>query len=121
MRYRHLDLGANDCLLEGLTVRDIGGEGIRIENQSCNNTVRKCDFQRMGREGFNAPAGEKNGEGVYIGTPPSSQQNQPPNVPDRCTGNIVEDCTFATGAAEAVDMKEDSEETRPPLHGHRQP
>ena len=79
--------GANDCLLEGLTVRDIGGEGIRIKNQSCHNTVRKCDFQRMGREGFDAPAGKKNGEGVYIGTAPEQRsKNQPPNVPDRCTG-----------------------------------
>jgi hypothetical protein len=103
--------GANDCLLENLTIRDIGGEGIRIKNQSCKNTVRKCDFQRMGREGFDAEAGKKNGEGVYIGTAPEQRsKNQPPNVPDRCTENIVEDCTFATQAAEAVDMKEDSEE-----------
>jgi parallel beta-helix repeat protein len=103
--------GANDCLLEDLTVRDIGGEGIRIKNQSCNNTVRQCDFQRMGREGFDVAAGKKNGEGVYIGTAPEQRgKNTPPDVPDRCTGNLVEDCTFATEAAEAVDMKEDSEE-----------
>lgn len=103
--------GANDCLLEGLTIRDIGGEGIRIKNQSCNNTVRQCDFQRMGREGFDAAAGRKNGEGIYIGTAPEQRgKNKPPLVPDQCTGNVVEDCTFRTEAAEAVDLKEDSEE-----------
>jgi hypothetical protein len=65
----------------------------------------------MGREGFDAAAGKKNGEGVYIGTAPEQRgKNQPPNVPDRCTGNVVEDCTFRTEAAEAVDLKEDSEE-----------
>ena len=65
----------------------------------------------MGREGFDAAAGRKNGEGVYIGTAPEQRgKNQPPNVPDRCLANIVEDCTFKTEAAEAVDIKEDSEE-----------
>jgi len=103
--------GANDCLLEGLTIRDIGGEGVRIKNQACRNVVRQCRFERMGREGFDAAAGRKNGEGIYIGTAPEQRsKNQPPNVPDRCLANIIEECTFKTEAAEAVDMKEDSEE-----------
>jgi hypothetical protein len=103
--------GANDCVLEDLTFREMGGEGLRIKNQSCRNIVRGCRFERMGREGFDAAAGKKNGEGIYIGTAPEQRaKNQPPNVPDRCLGNIIEDCTFKTEAAEAVDIKEDSEE-----------
>jgi hypothetical protein len=103
--------GASGCVLEGLALRDMEGEGIRIKNQSCQNIVRKCSFTRMGRQGFDAAAGKKNGEGIYIGTAPEQRsKNQPPNVPDRCLGNIVEDCTFHTEAAEAVDIKEDSEE-----------
>jgi parallel beta-helix repeat protein len=103
--------GVNGCLLEGLTVRDIGGEGVRIKNQSSGNTVRKCAFERMGRKGFDAAKGKKNGEGVYIGTAPEQRyKNEPKDVPDRSCGNIVEDCTFRTEAAEAVDIKEDSEE-----------
>jgi hypothetical protein len=102
---------ASDCVLEGLTLRDMEGEGVRIRNQSCRNVVRRCSFARMGRKGFDAAAGKKNGEGVYIGTAPEQRsKNQPPNVPDQCRGNIVEDCTFQTEAAEAVDIKEDCEE-----------
>ncbi len=102
--------GVSGCVLEGLTLRDIGGEGVRIKNQSQGNVVRRCRFERMGREGFDAAKGRKNGEGVYIGTAPEQRsRNTPPNVPDRCTGNRVEDCTFRTEAAEAVDIKEDSE------------
>jgi hypothetical protein len=103
--------GASDCLLENLKIRDIGGEGIRIKNQSCRNIIRDCRFERMGRTGFDVPAGRKNGEGIYIGTAPEQRnKNRPPNVPDRCTGNVILDCTFKTEAAEAVDIKEDSEE-----------
>lgn len=103
--------GASDCLLEDLTVRDIDGEGLRIKNQACRNVIRRCRFERMGRTGFHVAAGKKNGEGVYIGTAPEQRsKNQPPNVPDQCRANIVEDCTFQTEAAEAVDLKEDSEE-----------
>jgi hypothetical protein len=65
----------------------------------------------MGRQGFDAAKGKKNGEGVYIGTAPEQRsKNQPPDVPDRSWGNVVEDCTFRTAAAEAVDIKEDSEQ-----------
>jgi len=102
---------ANDCLLEGLTLRDLEGEGIRIKNQSCRNVIRQCSFTRMGRKGFDAAAGKKNGEGVYIGTAPEQRsKNRPSNVPDQSRGNVIEDCTFQTEAAEAVDIKEDSEE-----------
>lgn len=103
--------GANDCVLEGLTLREMEGEGVRLKNQSSRNVVRKCSFTRMGRKGFDAAAGKKNGEGIYIGTAPEQRgKNQPPNVPDHCLANVIEDCTFATEAAEAVDIKEDSEE-----------
>lgn len=102
--------GVRDCRLDDLTLRDIGGEGVRIKNGSCHNVVRRCRFERMGRVGFDAERGRKNGEGVYIGTAPEQRaKNKPPDVPDRCTGNVVEDCEFRTEAAEAVDIKEDSE------------
>ena len=103
--------GVRGCLLENLTLRDIGGEGVRIKNGSANNVVRRCRFERLGRTGFDVAAGRKNGEGVYIGTAPEQRgRNTPPNVPDHCRGNVVEDCVFRTEAAEAVDIKEDSEE-----------
>lgn len=102
--------GVSGCVLEDLTVRDIGGEGVRIKNGSRGNVVRRCRFERMGRTGFDAAKGDKNGEGVYIGTAPEQRsKNDPPDVPDRCVGNVVEDCVFRTEAAEAVDIKEDSE------------
>lgn len=102
--------GVSGCALEDLTIRDIGGEGVRIKNGSRDNVVRRCRFERMGRTGFDVDKGDKNGEGVYIGTAPEQRaKNDPPNVPDRCTGNVIEDCTFRTEAAEAVDIKEDGE------------
>ena len=102
--------GVRDCRLEDLTLRDLGGEGVRIKNGSRHNVVRRCRFERMGRTGFDVAQGRKNGEGVYIGTAPEQRsKNNPPDQPDRCTGNVVEDCEFRTEAAEAVDIKEDSE------------
>jgi len=103
--------GVNACTLDGLHLRDMNGEGVRIKNQSCDNTVRNCRFDRMGRTGFDAAAGKKNGEAVYIGTAPEQRaKNGKPEVPDRCLRNVVEDCVFQTEAAEAVDIKEDSEQ-----------
>ena len=65
--------------------------GVRIKNQSCQNVVRRCSFTRMGRSGFDAADGKKNGEGVYIGTAPEQRsKNVPPHLPDQCRGNIVE-------------------------------
>ena len=103
--------GVSRCVVDGLLVRDVGGEGLRIKNQSCDNVVRNCRFERTGRTGFDANAGKKNGEGVYVGTAPEQRKkNGTPERPDRCLRNLIEDCTFVTGAAEAVDFKEDSEE-----------
>ena len=103
--------GVRDCVLEDLTIRDIGGEGVRIKNGSHDNTIRRCRFERMGRTGFDVAKRSKNGEGVYVGTAPEQRsKNDPPNVPDRCTANVIEDCTFKTEAAEAVEFKEDSEQ-----------
>ena len=103
--------GVSKCVVEDLTLREMAGEGIRLKNQSCNNVIRRCVFERMGRTGFDVAKGKKNGEGVYIGTAPEQREkNDPPDVPDRCLRNVVEDCTFQTEAAEAVDIKEDSEQ-----------
>ena len=103
--------GVSRCVVDGLLVRNVDGEGLRIKNQSCDNVVRNCRFERMGRTGFDAAAGRKNGEGVYVGTAPEQRKkNGAPDRPDRCLRNLIEDCTFVTEAAEAVDLKEDSEE-----------
>lgn len=102
--------GVSGCVLEGLTLHDLDGEAVRIKNQSRDNVVRHCRFARLGRTGFDVARGRKNGEGVYIGTAPEQRgRNRPPDVPDRCTGNLIEHCEFQTEAAEAVDIKEDSE------------
>lgn len=100
--------GAEHVLITGSRFHDAGGECVRIKHQSRYNRFSRNRVWNCGREGFDLARGRKNGEGVYIGTAPE-QRHKIGGVPDRSYGNVVERNIFRTNAAEAVDIKEDSE------------
>lgn len=89
---------ANNGLIENITVRDIGEEGIHLRDGSSNNVVTGCNVSNTGvkKPGF--------GEGLYVGSD-KSQHNNPYN-PD-CNNNTIENCIIGPYvAAEGVDVKE---------------
>lgn len=100
--------GAEHVVITGSRFHDAGGECVRIKRQSRYNLFSRNSVWSCGRVGFDLGRGKKNGEGVYIGTAPE-QREKIGGVPDRSYGNVVERSVFRTNAAEAVDIKEDSE------------
>jgi hypothetical protein len=100
--------GARNVVVTGNNFHDALGECVRIKNQSKNVTFSHNTVTTCGLEGFDAAAGHKNGEGVYIGTAPE-QRYKIGGVPDYTTGVVVEYNTIQTYGSEAVDIKEDAE------------
>ena len=89
---------ANNVIIENITVRDIGEEGIHLRDGSSNNLVTGCNIFNTGvkKPGF--------GEGLYIGSDRS--QHVATYNPD-CNNNIIENCIIGPNVtAEAVDVKE---------------
>ncbi len=89
---------ANHGIIENITVRDIGEEGIHLRDGSSNNVVRGCNVSHTGvkKPGF--------GEGLYVGSDRS--QHDSTYNPD-CNDNILENCIVGPYvAAESVDVKE---------------
>ncbi|GAA1799729.1 hypothetical protein HC028_16550 [Planosporangium flavigriseum] len=87
-------------VIQGLTVEQIGDEGIHLRTFSTdniveNNTVRKTGLRR-----------EKFGEGIYIGSAQSNWCEHSGCNPDQSDRNIIRRNTISETTAEAVDIKE---------------
>ncbi len=94
---------ASHGLIENITVRDIGEEGIHLRDGSSYNVVRGCNVSNTGvrKPGF--------GEGLYVGSDKS--QHGDPYDPD-CDHNTLENCIIGPNvAAEGVDVKEGTTHT----------
>jgi hypothetical protein len=100
--------GSRNSVITGNNFHDALGECVRIKNQSKNVTVSHNTITTCGLQGFDAAAGHKNGEGIYIGTAPE-QRDRIGGVPDFTTGVVVEYNSIQTYGSEAVDIKEDAE------------
>ena len=100
--------GSRDNEITRTYFHDAGGECVRIRDQSQRNRFTDNVVVTCGLEGFNLEEDSKNGEGVYIGTAPE-QRERIGGEPDQSNENVIEGNWFHTNAAEAVDIKEDSE------------
>ncbi|WP_194722212.1 NosD domain-containing protein [Noviherbaspirillum malthae] len=87
--------GSSDNVLDGLTVKDTGQEGIHFRKNSSNNLLQNSSIDNTGLTdpGF--------GEGVYIGSDPK-------NFPDdQSNGNMIINNVFGPNVrAENIDIKE---------------
>jgi parallel beta-helix repeat protein len=97
--------GARNVTLTGNTVRDTGGECIRIKYLAARNEVAGNRIGPCGLVNFDLRAGRKNGEGIYVGTAPEQLSRNPTPVTDASSQNWVHDNVIAT-RAECVDLKE---------------
>lgn len=92
--------GTTDTVIRGLTVSDIGDEGIHLRAFSTDNTVTSNTVSDTGQRK------PKFGEGIYIGTAESNWCDITDCAPDASDRNTVSDNTITATTAEGIDVKE---------------
>lgn len=92
--------GITHTTIEGLTVSDIGDEGVHLRAHSSDNVVSGNVIRDTGQRRA------KFGEGVYIGTAESNWCDITDCAPDRSDRNVVIGNTISGTTAESVDVKE---------------
>ena len=91
---------AQHSVIQGLTVRDIGDEGIHLRAFSSDNLVAGNTVRDTGKRR------EKFGEGIYIGSATSNWEKYSAGGPDRSDRNVVRGNSVSGTTAESVDIKE---------------
>jgi parallel beta-helix repeat protein len=87
-------------VIEGLTVQDIGDEGIHLRSASSDNSVIGNVVRRTGLRR------DKFGEGIYVGSAASNWANYSDGGPDRSDNNLVQGNTISRTGSESIDVKE---------------
>jgi len=114
---RLIYIGAADTSrnLTGIIIRNMflngaGGECLRMRNAANHNEVADSVIQWCGLFGQGHDVSQykyHNGEGVYLGTSPSST-DQPMFASDTTNNNYIHDNTINTFGSECLDVKENS-------------
>ncbi|CAM9380859.1 unnamed protein product, partial [Laminaria digitata] len=91
-------------VMEGLTIKNCGGECVRLMDYVTGAEISGNTIQDCGIHDYKFDWGSKNGEGIYIGT--SSRQWK--NGETGCHDNVVRGNRIKTNANECVDIKEGS-------------
>lgn len=94
-----------------LTLRNAGGECLRLRYFTQVNEIAYNTFFNCGRYDFAFKDGGKNGEGVYVGTAPEQIEDgrNPTTDPDQSNENWIHHNKFDTQGNECVDIKEAAE------------
>lgn len=102
--------GISGLRIWNMTVRNAGGECIRLRYLVRGADVADNLIGPCGIHDFKFHTGKKNGEGIYLGTAPEQQgDNQAPDDrPDVSRDNHIHGNRIHTQAAECVDIKEHS-------------
>lgn len=87
-------------VIQGLTVQNIGDEGIHLRSFSSDNLVVGNTVRDTGRRR------EKFGEGIYIGSATSNWEKYSQGGPDRSDRNVIRGNSISATTAESVDIKE---------------
>ncbi len=92
---------ANHNLIDGISVTNIGEEGIHFRRFSSHNILQNAEVNNVGSKTPDY------GEGVYIGTAVSNWAKTSNGVEDRCDSNqIINNSIGPNCTAECVDVKE---------------
>jgi len=102
--------GVNGLVVTGLTVRNAGGECIRLRYLVRGALVANNRIGPCGAYDFRLKDGGKNGEGIYIGTGPEQRgkNGAPDGRVDASNGNRIAGNVIDTRGNECVDIKEGS-------------
>lgn len=87
-------------VIQGLTVQNIGDEGIHLRSFSSDNLVVGNTVRDTGKRR------EKFGEGIYIGSATSNWEKYSQGGPDRSDRNVIRGNSISATTAESVDIKE---------------
>jgi hypothetical protein len=87
-------------VIQGLTVRQIGDEGIHLRNFSTDNLVQSNIVAETGR------VKPQFGEGIYVGTAQSNWGQISGGQPDKSDRNMLRGNTIIATTAESIDIKE---------------
>ncbi|KKR81154.1 MAG: Secreted protein [Candidatus Daviesbacteria bacterium GW2011_GWA1_41_61] len=100
--------GVTGLKVLGMTLKNAGGECIRLRYFAQNNEIAGNTITNCGVYDFKFNGGGKNGEGIYIGTAPEQlgDGKNPTSDPDQSNGNFIHDNTIDTQGNECVDIKE---------------
>jgi hypothetical protein len=102
--------------ITGVAIRDMflsgaGGECVRLRNNATNNVIENSVIQYCGMFGKESDDGGRfeyhNGEGVYIGTSPKSD-DQPMHENDASSGNRITGNIIRTFGSECFNVKENA-------------
>jgi hypothetical protein len=96
--------GATGVRLTGNVIHELAGECVRVKYHAHDNEIVGNRIEGCGQD-FDTDDGNKNGEGVYIGTSPEQIDRNPTPEPDASDGNWVHG-NFIKTPAECVDIKE---------------
>jgi hypothetical protein len=88
------------AVIQGLTVEQIGDEGIHLRDFSSDNVVQDNTVHTTGLRR------DKFGEGVYIGSAKSNWCSITNCMPDKSNRNVVRGNNISATTAESVDIKE---------------
>lgn len=104
--------GVTGLTIANMTIKNAGGECIRLRYFAQKNEIRNNTIQNCGVYDFVFNQGGKNGEGVYIGTAPEQRIDgkNPTKDIDSSNQNWIHHNIFNTQGNECVDIKEGSEE-----------
>jgi len=91
-----------------MTLRNAGGECLRMKYFATANEVAYSHFENCGQFDFRFAQGGKNGENIYIGTAPEQLNRNPTADSDQSNGNWIHHNTFISNGNECVDIKEGS-------------
>ncbi|CAM9939140.1 unnamed protein product [Ectocarpus sp. 6 AP-2014] len=89
-------------VMEDMIVQNCGGECVRLKDSVVNAQVMGNTISNCGVHDYMFNSGDKNGEGVYIGT----SSTQWTNGEDTCNDNLVSGNRISTSGNECVDIKE---------------
>ena len=93
--------GSSDCVVQGLTVSDIGDEAIHLRSATSGCVVKGNTITRTGL--YN----KKFGEGIYIGSARSNWSKYGAGGgPDRSDHNLIIGNHISATSSESVDIKE---------------
>jgi hypothetical protein len=92
--------GTTHSTIQGLSVHDIGDEGIHLRQATTFTVVIDNTVTRTGLHD------KKFGEGIYVGSAKSNWDLYGNGGPDRSDNNVVQGNTISDTGAESVDIKE---------------
>lgn len=107
---KEIKSGVTGLRILNMTLKNSGGEAVRLRYFSQSNEVAYCTISNCGIYDFKFGFGSDNGEGIYIGTAPNQlgDGKNPTADPDQSNDNWIHHNFINTQGAECIDIKEGS-------------